>query len=154
MFVLPYADDIVLLILRLFIGVFFILARFRYFYDPSRPEDKWFNHARVDHLAWKLGYCHFPAAKYIAPLVATVEIGAAAFLIIGLITPIAAFGLLVILLGATHCTAMEKVAKQEPVDRIDWWSCYLWTVEPIYIGIAVALIVAGAGTISLDALIW
>lgn len=148
---LAYGPDLALAGIRAILGVFFILARFRYFYDPSRPDDPWLNAKRVDHLAWKLCICKFPNAKHLAPAVAIVEVGAGVFLVLGLLTHLAAFGLLVILIGATHCTMHEKVAKQEPVDRIDWWSCYLWTVEPIYIVLAAVLVVAGGGALSLDA---
>lgn len=143
--------DFALLLARLALGIFFILARFRYFYDPSRPEDPWLNAARVDHLRWKLCTCGVVFPKAIAPAVAVVEVGAGIFIALGLLTHLAAFGLLIILVQATRCTAREKVGKQGPVDRIDWWSCYLWTVEPLYIILAIALMVAGGGALSLDA---
>jgi len=147
-------DDLAILLLRSLLGTFFVLARFRYFFDPSRPDDRFLNAARTDHLRWKLCVCGVPQARWFAPPVALVEVGAGLFLIAGLLTPLAAFGLLIILIQATHCTAKEKVGKQAPVDRTDWVSCYLWTVEPLYIALAIVLILTGGGAYSIDALLF
>lgn len=138
-----------LLALRVYLGLFMILARFRWFYDPSRPEAPWFNHGRHSSLYRVVCSCGFPF-WLVAAAVAVVEVLAGLALVFGLMTVPAAFGMLVILLVATWCKGAEKTAKQKPVDRIDWVSCYLWTPEPGYIMIALAILVLGPGMFSLD----
>jgi len=141
--------SLLLCALRIYLGVFMILARFRWFYDPSRPEDPWFNDGRHISLHKTVSTCGFTHWA-LAATVAIVEMLAGLALVFGLMTVPAAFGLLVILLVATWCKGGEKTAKQEPVDRIDWVSCYLWTPEPGYIMVAFAILVLGPGMFSLD----
>lgn len=155
-------DDIVLLLLRLVLGVFFVLARFRWFYDPSNAtaakrmtgRAHWFPTWRHRHLEWKLCSCGYSRHPVLSGAVACVEVSAGCALVLGLLTQPAAFGLLVILLFATWCTARAKVMEQEPVDRIDVVSCYLWRVEGVYITIAVCILLAGGGRFALDSWVW
>ena len=58
------APDVALFLVRGILGAFFVLARFRWFYDPSRPEH-WFNCGRHDHLAWKLCTCGYGRNVYL-----------------------------------------------------------------------------------------
>lgn len=146
--------DAALFIARLMLGLFFVLARFRWIYDPSRPEQPWFNAKRHEHLVWKLCVCGFGQHRALAASVALAEVAGGALVLVGLGTQLAALALFIVLLGATHCTAREKTMKQEPVDKLDVCSCYLWTVEPIYIGLALLILLGGPGAWSLDALIW
>jgi uncharacterized membrane protein YphA (DoxX/SURF4 family) len=141
--------DIALLIVRVLLGSFFVLARFRWFYDPSRPEH-FLNHARHTHLSEKLQTCGFGNHPAVAALVAAIEVGAGLFLIVGLFTSLAALGLIAILLGAVACSTKAKTMKQDPVDGIQVAEDVLWTVEPLYLLIAGALLVAGGGAYSLD----
>lgn len=145
--------DVALLIVRVLLGAFFVLARFRWFYDPSRPEH-FLNHARHTHLSEKLATCGFGNHPTVAALVATIEVGAGLFLIVGLLTSLAAFGLIAILLGACACSTREKTMRQQPVDGVQVAEDVLWTVEPLYLLLAVALFLAGGGAISLDAFLF
>lgn len=144
----PFAD-VALALARILVGTFFILARFRWVYDPMYQKP-WFNPTRQQSLVNKLNHCGFQNATFWAPFVAYGELLAAIGLIVGLLTPLAALGLLVILVYATKCTAMEKTMKQNPIDKIDVVSCYLWNPEPIYIALVVMLMAFGAGAYSLD----
>lgn len=144
--------DFALLASRLALGVFFVLARFRWLYDPSR-EPRWLNPARHDHLAWKLCSCGYSRNLYLADFVAIVEIAAGVALVVGFVTPLASLALLATLLFATRCTAVEKTLKQNPVDKVDAVSCYLWTVEPHLIVFALVGLTGGPGAYSIDALI-
>jgi uncharacterized membrane protein YphA (DoxX/SURF4 family) len=142
-------------VLRLYLGVFFILARFRYFYDPSRTVgDRWLAEARHLSLKKKLHHCGHGCTDWLPNFVAIVEVFAGLGLIFGLLTTLSAAGLLIICLVGTWCTAHEKTMRQNPSDQIDIVSCYLWTPEPGYAVIALAIILIGPGAFSIDSLLW
>lgn len=145
--------DFAALALRWMLGGFFVLARFRFFYDPSKTQGlRFLNPERFASLTHKMCYCGLkqkPGAW--AWVTALVEVSAGAALIVGLLTHLAAFGLLVLLLVATRCTWRSKVYEQNPVDRLDCVSCYLWRVEGLYIGLALVILLLGPGALSLDA---
>lgn len=146
-------SDVALLILRLMLGGFFVFARFRWIYDPSRPDAPWFNPARRHHLEEKLCSCGYSRHPYLSGFVALTEIFGGLGVIVGLLTPLALLGLLGVLACATRCTAYAKVCEQNPVDCWDCVSCYLWRVEGIYIAVTLALLLLGPGNLSLDAVV-
>lgn len=138
--------DLSLFLMRVALGGFFVLARFRFFYDPSRPQDKWFNKERRNHLEWKMGYCKYPA--WTAPYVAIGEVLAGLGVLSGVLFYASALALLGITFFATRCTWREKIMEQSPVDCIDWVSCYLWRVEGLYVLLAFILLALGPGAIT------
>lgn len=142
--------DVATLLLRCLVGCFFILARFRWFYDPSRPQEPILNTARHAHMRWRLCACGYSEHPYLSAFVACVEVSGGAALIVGLLTNLATMGLLCILFFATCCTAREKIAEQKPVDHVDCVSCYLWRVEGVYIAICVCVLLLGPGRYSID----
>lgn len=145
--------DFASLLLRVILGAFFVLARFRWVYDPSRPEQPWFNCQRHQHLRWKLCTCGYSTNIGLACLVASIEILAGCAVVVGLLSTLATAGLFGVLLFATICTASGKIAEQNPVDCVDKVSCYLWRVEGVYITIALVLLLTGPGKFSLDYLL-
>lgn len=146
--------DLATLLLRQILGWFFILARFRWFFDPSRPDNPLLNVKRHGHLVQKLCSCGYGYHPGLTAFVACVEVLAGGAVVIGLLTNLALLGLLGVLLCATFCTGKVKVLEQQPVDCIDCVSCYLWRVEGVYIAIVVALMCTGPGVFSADALFW
>jgi len=142
------------LLARLTLGYFFVLARFRSFYDPSQQHGcRAFNGERFASLRRKLCACGFRNHLTLWTWVtALVEVGGGIALILGAGTAVAALALLMLTLRATMCTAWAKVAEQNPVDRIDCVACYLWRVEGIYIVLAVLILVLGPGVLSVDSL--
>jgi uncharacterized membrane protein YphA (DoxX/SURF4 family) len=146
--------DIASLLLRIVLGVFFVLARFRWFFDPSRPDQPLFNTLRRIHLTAKLCECGYGKHPLLAGVVACVEVFGGLSVIGGFLTRFATTGLLTVLLFATLCTAMQKVCEQRPVDGVDCVSCYLWRVEGVYITIALCILALGPGVYSLDWLLW
>lgn len=147
--------DIASLLLRVILGVFFILARFRYFYDPSKPpSDRWFSTARHQSLKNKLNYCGHGCTDVLPAFIAIVEVLAGMGVLTGTLTALSALGLLIICVVGTCCTACDKTMRQNPVDRIDVVSCYLWTPEPIYVVVSLCILLLGPGTYSIDYLIW
>lgn len=147
------SPDVASFLLRIVLGGFFVLARFRWLYDPSRPDNPWFNRDRHSHLSKRICSCGYGMHPILNDLVAMVEIGAGAAVVLGLITYLALLGLLSVLAFATFCTAKEKVLAQNPVDWLDCVSDYLWRVEGVYITIALSLLALGPGRVSIDALL-
>src|SRR6185369_1492383 len=142
----------VLFIARFTLGFFFVSYRFRWFYDPT-PQDggpQWCNPYRHLNLRRKLCQCGWGISPSMAAFVAIVESLAGLGVIFGLLTTLSALGLLLILLVATICTAREKTLRQKPVDSIDVVNCYLWNPEPVYMVLAVVVMVLGPGWFSLD----
>lgn len=143
--------DIAMLLARFTLGFFFISYRFRWFFDPT-PQDgvRLCSPFRHENLIKKMVSCGFPPWKSLASFVAIVELFAGFGIMFGFLTTISAIGLVVILLVATSCTAREKTLKQKPIDTIDVVNCYFWNPEPVYITLALVVLLVGPGNISLD----
>lgn len=143
-------EDAALFLLRAVLGTFYVLARFRFFYDPSRS--RWLCPDRRRSLVNKVQICGWlsTAPRLWACVVAVVEVLGGAALIVGFLTQYAALSLLGVTLVATYYTARDKVTAQKPVDKLDCVSCYLWRVEGVYIAIALAILALGPGRWSID----
>lgn len=147
--------DLSAFLVRFTLGLFFVLARFRFFYDPSQPYYRFLCPTRIKSLTNKMAHCGFRCFPVqLAFFVAAWEVLAGIALIVGLLTELAAFGMLVVLLVATRCTCRQKVEAQHPCDRIDAVACYLWTPEPLYVLLTVLVLLLGPGAYSLDAVLW
>ena len=73
--------------------------------------------------------------------------------LIGLLAPLAALGLLIIILVAMATSGRQRIKLYKPInqaDRIDDW---LYLPETLYAFMLIMVISAGAGPCSLDALI-
>lgn len=138
---------IALLLNRVTLGTFYLLARFRFFYDPSKPaKERWLNKERSASLTAKMQHCGFTSYPYAwAWIAASIEVIGGGMLIAGVFSAFAALGLSVLTLFATRCTWRSKVYEQNPVDCVDVCSCYLWRVEGLYILMALIVILAGPG---------
>lgn len=160
------AAPIALAVNRVTLGAFYFLARFRFFYDPSKPASmvigakgsrwvtrnlRWLNKDRHDSLTRKVAHCGFRAPRTFAWTAAIVEVFGGLALVAGILPAFAALGLLVLTLFATRCTARDKVFEQNPVDPVDCVACYLWRVEGLYIVMALTVILAGPGAFTLGA---
>jgi uncharacterized membrane protein YphA (DoxX/SURF4 family) len=145
--------DVALFLNRVLLGAFFVLARFRWIFDPSRPEH-WLNQARHVHLSEKLHTCGFGDHPRLAAFVALAEISAGLALVLGFLTSLAGAGLILLLLAAMSCTTKEKTMRQQPVDDVQVVEDVLWTVEPIYLTLALVAFLCGGGAYSLDAVLF
>lgn len=136
-------ENVMVWALSLTVGVFFILARFRFFYDPSKPVGtRWINQTRHESLAHKMVVCGINRAPVAwSWFVAIVEVVGGLMLVLDWYRWVGAALLLCILIRATICTAKQKVCEQNPVDKLDMVCCYLWRVEGLYI-VMTALILA------------
>lgn len=162
------AGSIALLLIRVTLGLFYVLARFRFFYDPSKRSDgpigfreggyirygnqRWLNKARHDSLSAKMTACGFKwQPNLVAWIVATIEVGGGLLLIVGLYPALMAWLLFGVTAFASMCTWKHKVfVEQNPVDRIDVCSCYLWRVEGLYLIMAACVILGGGGALALS----
>ena len=145
-----------LLSARIILGGFFVLDRFRWFWDPEHTGSRrhLLNEARREHLRAKIEQVTGLHSVWWSVVVAVIEFFGGLGILFGFLTPIAAVGILAILLIASHGNFHEKViVKQQPQDKIDVLSCYFWTIEPLYIWMAAMIAILGAGSISLDHLI-
>lgn len=150
----PYAQDAALFLIRSTMGLFFLIYRFRWIWDPAAKDSQWFSQIRRSRLIKRLESCGYGSNRHLAGAVALVEILAGAALIVGLLTMPAALGIFVILIFANCCTPREEIPFMKPVDGVDVVRCYLHLAEPLYLVMAVVLLLMGPGRWSLDYVIW
>jgi uncharacterized membrane protein YphA (DoxX/SURF4 family) len=82
-----------------------------------------------------------------------VEFTAGGGVLIGLLAPLAALGLLVLILVAIATTGRQRIKVYKPIDEADRIDDWLYLPETLYAFMLVMVISAGAGPYSLDALI-
>lgn len=143
--------DLGLWALRVVPGVFFLTYRFRWVFDPQHG---WFCDVRRRNLIARMCSCGYGGNAYMAALVAIIEIGAGAALIVGLLTVPAAFGLLVIMAFAQCCEPPEEMRKMQIIDRADAVAKFLLFCEPLYFTMALGVVLMGPGKWSLDWLLF
>ena len=135
--------DVALTLNRIAVGVFFMLSGYHKLFNAPRHR------MMVDELK-ALGV---PALGFNQWWVPTVEFAAGAAVAIGVLAPLAALGLLVVILVAMATSGRQRIKALKPInqsDRIDDW---LYLPETLYAFMLVLVISAGAGPYSLDAVI-
>jgi uncharacterized membrane protein YphA (DoxX/SURF4 family) len=85
--------------------------------------------------------------------VPTVEFTAGGGVLIGLLAPLAALGLLIIILIAIATSGRQRIKLYKPIDEADRIDDWLYLPETLYAFMLLVVISAGAGPYSLDALI-
>jgi uncharacterized membrane protein YphA (DoxX/SURF4 family) len=83
-----------------------------------------------------------------------VEFSAGGAVVIGLLAPLAALGLLVVILVATVTSGKQRIEMYKPIDEADRIDDWLYLPEVLYIFMLIVVISAGAGPYSFDAVIW
>ena len=83
-----------------------------------------------------------------------VEFSGGAAVVVGLVAPFAALGLLVVILVANATSGRARIDTYKPIDRSDLLDDWLYLPETLYAVMLLVLIFAGAGPYSLDAVIW
>ena len=149
---LDWTHDLATFAIRFVVGWFFLLYRFRWFYDPTQAQP-WISIYRQAKLRRRMRTCGYSTHPAMCAFIAAAEMAGGIALVVGFLTRPAAFGILIILLFATFCTARENTIVQKPVDSIDVVSCYLRTIEPLYILLLAVLVLLGPGAWSVDAMI-
>ena len=128
---------------RIAVGAFFMLSGFHKLFDAPRHR------SFVDELK-ALGV---PALGFNQWWVPLVEFSAGGAVLIGLLAPLAALGLLVIILVAMATSGRQRIKLYKPIDEADRIDDWLYVPETLYAFMLIIIVSAGAGPYSLDALI-
>ncbi|HUN97869.1 MAG TPA: DoxX family protein [Bradyrhizobium sp.] len=135
--------DIAITLNRVAVGAFFMLSGYHKLFNADRHR------TIVDELK-ALGV---PAIGFNQWWVPLVEFSAGAAVLIGLLAPLAALGLLVIILVAIATSGHARMKMYKPIDEADRLDDFLYLPEVLYAFLLIMVVSAGAGPYSLDALI-
>jgi uncharacterized membrane protein YphA (DoxX/SURF4 family) len=135
--------DIALTLDRVVVGMFFMFSGYHKLFNAQRHR------ALVDELT----ALHVAAIRINQWWVPSVEFAAGSAVFIGLLTPLAALGLLVIVLVAAVTSGRVRIKDYQPIDRADRIDNWLYLPEILYAFMLIIFVSAGAGPYSLDAII-
>jgi uncharacterized membrane protein YphA (DoxX/SURF4 family) len=135
--------DIALTLNRIAVGAFFMHSGYHKLFNAERHR------TFVDELK-SLGV---PAVGFNQWWVPSVEFSAGVAVLIGLLAPLAALGLLVIIVIAMATSGRQRIKLYKPIDRGDRIDDWLYLPETLYAFMLIIIISFGAGPYSLDALI-
>jgi uncharacterized membrane protein YphA (DoxX/SURF4 family) len=135
--------DLALTLNRIAIGIFFLLSGFHKLFNAERHRSV------VDELK-ALGVHAVGFNQWWVPLV---EFSAGGAVLIGLLAPLAALGLLVIILVAIATSGRQRLKLYKPIDEADRIDDWLYLPETLYAFMLIVVVAAGAGPYSLNALI-
>jgi uncharacterized membrane protein YphA (DoxX/SURF4 family) len=135
--------DIALTLNRVAVGAFFLLSGYHKLFDAERHR------TFVDELK-SLGVHAVGFNQWWVP---SVEFCAGGAVLIGLLAPLAALGLLVIILVAIATSGRQRIKLYKPIDEGDRIDDWLYLPETLYAVMLIMVISTGAGPYSLDALI-
>jgi putative oxidoreductase len=135
--------DIALTLNRIAVGMFFMLSGYHKLFNPQRHREL------VDQLK-ELGVHAVGFNQWWVP---TVEFSAGCAVVIGLLAPLAALGLLVLILVAIATSGPQRIKAYKPIDEADRIDDWLYLPETLYAVMLIMVVSAGAGPYSLDALV-
>jgi uncharacterized membrane protein YphA (DoxX/SURF4 family) len=135
--------DIALTLDRVAVGMFFMFSGYH----------KLFNAQRHRAFVEELTSLHVAALWINQWWVPSVEFAGGSAIVIGLLTPLAALGLLAIVLVASFTSGRLRIAGYQPIDRADRIDDWLYLPEVLYAFMLILFVSAGAGPYSLDAVI-
>jgi uncharacterized membrane protein YphA (DoxX/SURF4 family) len=135
--------DIALALNRVAVGLFFLFSGYHKLFNPERRR----------LLVNELTELHIPAVRINQWWVPLVEFSAGAAVVIGLFAPLAALGLVVIILIANVTSGRQRIRSYKPVDRADRIDDWLYLPETLYAFMLLVVISAGAGPYSVDSVI-
>lgn len=135
--------DIAMTLNRIAIGVFFMLSGYHKLFNAERHRSV------VDELK-ALGIHAVGFNQWWVPLV---EFSAGGAVLIGLLAPLAALGLLVLILVAIVTSGPQRIKVYKPIDQGDRIDDWLYLPEVLYAFMLIVVLSAGAGPYSIDALI-
>jgi uncharacterized membrane protein YphA (DoxX/SURF4 family) len=135
--------DLAITLNRIAVGAFFMLSGYHKLFNAERHR------SIVDELK-ALGV---PAVSFNQWWVPSIEFTAGGAVLIGLLAPLAALGLLVIIVVAIATSGRQRIKLYKPIDESDRIDDWLYLPETLYAFMLVTVVLAGAGPYSLDALI-
>ena len=135
--------DLALTLNRLAVGSFFMHSGYHKLFNAERHR------VFVDELK-ALGV---PAVGFNQWWVPSVEFSAGGAVLVGLLAPLAALGLLVIILVANATSGRQRIKLYKPIDEADRIDDWLYLPETLYAFMLIIIVSAGAGPYSFDALI-
>jgi uncharacterized membrane protein YphA (DoxX/SURF4 family) len=135
--------DVALTVNRIAVGTFFMLSGYHKLFNSQHHR------ALVDELK-ALG---IPAVGFNQWWVPSVEFTAGGAVFVGLLAPLAALGLVVIILVALATSGQQRIKLYKPIDEADRIDDWLYLPETLYAVMLIIVISVGAGPYSLDAVI-
>ena len=135
--------DLAITLNRIAVGAFFMLSGYHKLFNAERHRTV------VDELK-ALG---IPAVGFNQWWLPSVEFTGGAGVLVGLLAPLAALGLLVLILVAMATSGVQRVKSYMPIDRGDRIDDWLYLPETLYAVMLTVVVSAGAGPYSLDAVI-
>ena len=135
--------DLALTLNRIAVGAFFMHSGYHKLFYPKRHR------TFVDELK-ALGV---PAVGFNQWWVPLVEFTAGGAVLIGLLAPLAALGLLVVILIAIATSGRQRIKLYKPIDEADRIDDWLYLPETLYAFMLITVVSASAGPYSIDALI-
>ncbi|GGA82079.1 hypothetical protein GCM10011491_06840 [Brucella endophytica] len=135
--------DIALTLNRVATGLFFAFCGYHKLFNPQR------------HITFveELKRCGIPWIGFNQWWVPLVEFMAGMAVAIGFLTPLAALGLLVVILVAVALTGRQRVEIYKPIDEADRLDDWLYLPETLYAIMLIVIVTGGSGPYSLDAVI-
>jgi uncharacterized membrane protein YphA (DoxX/SURF4 family) len=135
--------DIALTLNRIAVGLFFMLSGYHKLFNAER-------HSTFVNELKGLGVHAVGFNQWWVPLV---EFAAGGAVVIGFLAPLAALGLLIVIIVAIATSGRQRIALYKPIDEADRVDDWLYLPEVLYAFMLIIVISAGAGPYSLDALI-
>jgi uncharacterized membrane protein YphA (DoxX/SURF4 family) len=135
--------DLAITLNRVAVGAFFMLSGYHKLFNAERHR------TFVDELK-SLGVHAVGFNQWWVPLV---EFSAGAAVVAGFLAPLAALGLLFLILVAIATSGRQRIKLYKPIDEADRIDDWLYLPETLYAFMLIIILSAGAGPYSLDALI-
>jgi uncharacterized membrane protein YphA (DoxX/SURF4 family) len=135
--------DIAFTLNRIAVGAFFMLSGYHKLFDAPRHRT----------FVAELKALGVPAVGINQWWVPAVEFSAGGAVVIGLLAPLAALGLLVIVVVAIATTGRQRIKVLKPIDEADRIDDWLYLPETLYAVMLILVVSVGAGRYSLDAVI-
>jgi uncharacterized membrane protein YphA (DoxX/SURF4 family) len=135
--------DLAITLNRIAVGAFFMISGYH----------KLFNAERHRTFADELKGLGVHAVGFNQWWVPSIEFSAGAAVVVGLLAPLAALGLLIIIVVAIATSGRQRIKLYKPIDRGDRIDDWLYLPETLYAFMLILVISAGAGPYSVDALI-
>jgi uncharacterized membrane protein YphA (DoxX/SURF4 family) len=135
--------DLALTLNRVAVGAFFMLSGYHKLFNAER-------HRAFTEELKALGVHAVGINQWWVP---SVEFAAGGAVLIGLLAPLAALGLLVVIIVAMATSGAQRIKIFKPIDEADRIDDWLYLPETLYAFMLIIVISAGAGPYSLDAVV-